>query len=303
MDCAATLFASFFIMRKWVLIFLAVLPATTLAFTPTKTRSPDEFSPQVRKFIDVSWDKLHAKDFSEKKLVYEYNSAQCSIFRDYIGTVLRRLIQESKLEDFTQDLYLLVECYNKNNFPLGAVLVSRTLIIQAGYMGGLTTEDELAALLAHELSHHTLRHDDIVEPSREKLPHRIHDPFESFVQSAPLTPEEIEFRNMKRVNEDEADQNSVLILANAGYSYVGAIDLLKLVYDIPGVDMQYSSLDGRQAIIIREARRLGLSPTEQKPFPEVIQNAVTAYFEKDRSDLKKIVRGSRRFKVSSLAKP
>lgn len=245
---------------------------------PAKTWKLARISERTRKAVDARWEEDGAL---EPQFSLSNRVAECRIFESYTLALLRKLITASSLESSAQDFYFSMNCYNLNQHPLGALVLGRTLEINQGYFAALESEDAFVALLAHELSHHILRHEDRIEPELRKV-----KPAEGSDMSEipPPSAQEMKIQKMILRNEREADQNSVAILANAGYSYLGALDLLNAVGKIRRfrASATHDSFEARKDLILTEAQRLNLREGAKRPFPDEILDARRAYFEEGR---------------------
>jgi predicted Zn-dependent protease len=91
-----------------------------------------------------------------------------------------------------------------------AQMKAGTLEISAALILLLSSEDEVAAVLAHELAHFTLAHD--------------HKGMENFSRLTPFA-----LKRFKMQQEAEADAESLSLLANAGYDPYAAVQALSSV--------------------------------------------------------------------------
>lgn len=259
------------------LVLLAASTSFAGPVYPVSRESADKFPLEGRQAIDAIWDTLHLVSGRPGALRSEFNSQECRVFEAYTSSILKTLIQRSQLQSETHDLLFYMDCYNLSRFPLGAKLRSRTLELNQGYMGSLKSEDEIAAVLAHELSHHIQRHEDRLQAIAPKKKEEA----EPVDMLAPQKVDEETLRTYKAMQkfEDEADLNSVAILANAGYSYVGAIDLLNNVgRGLFNSSPRHSTIPERIAMIEDRAQSLKLRAKPVRPVPSEVKSAVERYF-------------------------
>jgi hypothetical protein len=103
-------------------------------------------------------------------------------------------------------------------------------------------------------------------------------PADMFKAKAPDTTT-LRLQKKLQKHEDEADINSVPILANAGYSYGGSVELLDRVGRAAfSASPTHSGIAQRIRMIEQKAQTLGLQAAPVKPFPPEVKAAVESYF-------------------------
>lgn len=117
-------------------------------------------------------------------------------------------------------------------------LPSGAIVITIGLLGRITTEEQLAFVLAHELQHHYLKHVRSQmyihqkAKSNKKLESTVKDvlkggePVEEIAELRELFYETAEFN---RANELEADYAAIRLLKSVNYNPRGAIEVLNLL--------------------------------------------------------------------------
>ena len=142
-------------------------------------------------------------------------AVSCPQAQHYVERVLDRLIEGSSLRQAIQradfPVRPVVTC-GIADFP-DAEIKAGVLELSAELILALSSEDELAAMMGHELAHYTLAHD------ARKL--QVH---------AGLTPYTARALSIK--HEIEADNEGLILLANAGYDPYAAVDALKKMREI-----------------------------------------------------------------------
>lgn len=139
----------------------------------------------------------------------------CPQAQRHAQRILDRLIEGSRLRQAMQyadfPVQLAVTC-RVADFP-DAEIKAGVLEVSAELILALPSEDEIAAMMGHELAHYTLAHDE------KRL--EIHTRLTFF--SA---------RELSINNEIEADAEGLVLLANAGYDPYAAVDALKVIQTI-----------------------------------------------------------------------
>lgn len=134
----------------------------------------------------------------------------CPQTQRYAEGILDRLIDASNLRPAMQGadfpVHLVVTCgvvdHPDAEMKAGVLAVSAELMLE------MASEDEVAAMLGHELAHYTLAH---ASKTLEVYPR--------------LTP--YSARSLSITHELEADAEGLILLANAGYDPYAAVDALK----------------------------------------------------------------------------
>jgi len=136
----------------------------------------------------------------------------CPQAQRYAQRILDRLIEASRLREAMRHadfpVQLVVTC-GVADFP-DAEIKAGVLEVSAELILALPSEDEIAAMMGHELAHYTLAHDE------KRL--EVH---------ARLTP--VSARTLSIDHEIEADTEGLILLANAGYDPYAAVDALKTI--------------------------------------------------------------------------
>jgi hypothetical protein len=138
---------------------------------------------------------------------------RCPRGRAYLRVILKRLVHGSKLEVFARrapSIRLIVQCSQQSTLPVAKAGPGNLLLAPGALLAQADSEDAIAAVLAHELAHLTLRHAErfaqvSVHGSGEDLLH------------------------LKSTQEREADITGLRILVSAGYDPGAAIDHLRAV--------------------------------------------------------------------------
>ncbi len=157
----------------------------------------------------------------------------CPQAQRYAQRILDRLIEGSRLRqamqraDFT--VQLAVTC-GAADFP-DAIIKAGVLEVSAELILALTSEDEIAAMMGHELAHYTLAH------AEKRL--EVHARLTVFAA-----------RTLALDHEIEADTEGLVLLANAGYDPYAAVDALKSIRTLMlarrlQTDAAHPSLDDR----------------------------------------------------------
>jgi Peptidase family M48 len=129
----------------------------------------------------------------------------------FLRGILGRLVGASELDVFAQtapELELVVQCSHQRGLPVARVAPGKLLIVPGTLTRAADSEDSVAAVLAHELAHLSLRHAERAFAARA---------------SASDT------SRVRNGHEREADITGLQILVNAGYDPWAAIDHLREV--------------------------------------------------------------------------
>lgn len=194
----------------------------------------------------------------------------------YVRKVLARLIAGSGLEGRMEPLYLFVNDSTWGDH--GSGLNSGTLRVEPESVAAMSSEDEVAALIAHELGHHLRAHSERLAAVLAKHPRGGGG--DLFTPSRPSR-QEIDAR---LANEHEADAISLILLANAAYDPTAAIDALRSIRHVADHDPRFEfhrrrqdpfhpSLEERVAGMSRALAREGLAATRRSSegLPEVYE--------------------------------
>jgi predicted Zn-dependent protease len=176
----------------------------------------------------------------------------CPQAQRYAQRILDRLIEGSRLRQAMQHadfpVQLMVTC-GVADFP-DAKIKAGVLEVSAELMLALPSEDEIAAMMGHELAHYTLAHDE----KRLEIHSRL-TPFSA--------------RALSVDHEIEADTEGLILLANAGYDPYAAVDGLKGIRAILlarrlQTDADHPSLDDRIRNLQRQITNAGLQTVPRR---------------------------------------
>jgi hypothetical protein len=190
-----------------------VSPPEDLRFNPRKAVqfiALSRFSGQNRKKMRGFHDEFMADHAALLPA-----AVACPQAQRYAKGILDRLIGASALRQALHDadfpVHLVVTCgvldYPDAEMRAGVLEVSAELILE------MSCEDEIAAMMAHELAHYTLAHGAKTLEAYDRL-----------------TP--YSYRALSISHEFEADAEGVILLANAGYDPHAAVDALKIMQAI-----------------------------------------------------------------------
>jgi predicted Zn-dependent protease len=199
------------------------------------------FSPEDR-------EKMRAfhQEFVQALLAPLPDEVACPRAQRHAQRILDRLIEGSRLRQAIQHadfpVQLTVKCgvvdFPDAEMKAGVLEVSPELILV------LPSDDEIAAMLGHELAHYTLAHDE------KRL--EIHSRLTFF--SA---------RELSIKHEIEADTEGLILLANAGYDPYAAVDALTAIRAIViarglQTDAAHPNLDDRIHKLQRQITTAGM---------------------------------------------
>lgn len=148
-----------------------------------------------------------------------WNMKGCPVTTSYIHRILTRLVVSSNLGNYMSDqkapIFLEVACHEgleaSSVFSAPASLSFGRLKIAGAFMKLFGTEDEIAFVIAHELSHYLLAHDILSWDWSEK------DIGQIFLR--------------KKLRERDADMVGLQLLTNAGYNPNGAVRAYTIMFD------------------------------------------------------------------------
>lgn len=150
----------------------------------------------------------------------------------YVNNVAQLVAESSEFYDLPISVHVVdTDAIFANATPMGVILVSR------GMLDIIRSENELACLLAHELSHVTLQHGAIETEARKSKIHAEDafaemddelgkDEVEQELDDLAMDMYEHAIRGRKEVYEMEADARGVLYAKRAGYDPSGMATLL-----------------------------------------------------------------------------
>ena len=176
----------------------------------------------------------------------------CPQAQRHVQRILDRLIEGSRLRqailhaDFP--VLLVVTC-GVADFP-DAEIKAGVLEVSAELILALPSEDEIAAMMGHELAHYTLAHDE------QRL--EIHTRLTVF--SA---------RELSIKHEIEADTEGLVLLTNAGYDPYAAVDALKVIQAIVlarglQTDAAHPNLDDRIRKLQQQITKAGMQTVPRR---------------------------------------
>lgn len=170
----------------------------------------------------------------------------CPLAQRYAQGILDRLIDASALRqamlqaDFP--VQLVVTC-GVADFP-DAEIKAGVLEVSAELIIAMPSEDEIAAMMGHELAHYTLAHE------AKKL--------EAYARLTPFSA-----RALSIEHELEADAEGLILLANAGYDPYAAVDAMHVMRAILHTrslqtDAAHPDMDDRIRNLQRQISQTGL---------------------------------------------
>lgn len=138
---------------------------------------------------------------------------RCPEAQAYLEAILGRLVRGSKLDGFARaapKITLILQCARQRGLPVAKAGPGNILLVPGALLARAASEDAVAAVLAHELAHLSLRH------------------AERFAEAASFT-HRPDPRSLKSEHEREADITGLSILVRAGYDPRAAVDHLRAV--------------------------------------------------------------------------
>jgi beta-barrel assembly-enhancing protease len=151
------------------------------------------------------------------------HSAQADVIEAYIDTVGQRLAAHAKRKlDYRFHLIANRDFINAFALPGGHVFIGQGLLNQ------MSTEDELAFVLAHEIEH--IDHYHPVE--RVQIEAQLHNLNLDAVAAIAGLPMGLWQAGYSKDQEFEADREGIRLAAMAGYSPEGALDMLARFDDL-----------------------------------------------------------------------
>lgn len=141
----------------------------------------------------------------------------------YVQKIVDRLIAGSSLEEAAKANPVAVRVNDSSWGGPSASMSAGVLSVDPEVVTIMDTEDEVAAVLAHELIHHFMAHHELLAETVRKYPRKGGGDMFS-----PATPSKQELE-ARWGHECEADALSLRLLANAGYDPGAAADALKAV--------------------------------------------------------------------------
>jgi len=150
----------------------------------------------------------------------------------YVNNVAQLVVESSEFYDFPLSVHVVnTDAIFANSTPMGVVVLSK------GMLKIIRSENELACLLAHELSHVTLHHGAIETEVRKSKIHAEDafadmddelgkDEVEQELDDLAMDMYEHAIRGRKEVYEMQADARGILYAKRAGYDPSGMATLL-----------------------------------------------------------------------------
>lgn len=170
--------------------------------------------------VSTNFDKQLGKE-NAQVVASQMGLYQADKMQSYVNQVGQRLVKELDNNEFTFQFHILDDATpNAFALPGGYIYISR------GLLALLVTEDELACVLAHEISHVTQRHsvkqmNSSILPAIIELPGNVVGLFSQRlgnVINAPIsTGNALILSGYSRSHETEADTLGVKLAAKAGY--------------------------------------------------------------------------------------
>lgn len=153
----------------------------------------------------------------------------------YVDGIVKRLLEGSALAN---DVAVQV---NDGSWGMpSASLAAGVLRVDAELIAIMSSEDEVAAVIAHELAHHVRAHAEQLASTLRWFPRRGGG---DMLSSPAPTPRELRARWK---HEQEADEVGLLILANAGYDPSAAAAALEAVRREMDTEPRYEFFRGRR---------------------------------------------------------
>lgn len=229
----------------WLLLLASPVAAQMPAFEPpanplrmaqdTGARVPEPvFKIQVKYPVPVydrskfSSSFLKSQAEARKELIADIDDPRVVRFtipktKAYVQKIVDRLIAGSSLEAAAQAAPVTVRVNDSSWGSPSASMSAGVLSVDPEVVTIMDTEDEVAAVLAHELVHHFRAHHEQLALTVKKHPRTGGGDMFS-----PATPSKQELE-ARWGHECEADALSLRLLANAGYDPGAAADALKAV--------------------------------------------------------------------------
>ncbi|MFZ5570970.1 MAG: M48 family metalloprotease [Thermodesulfobacteriota bacterium] len=194
--------------------------------------------------------------------VSHYQLIEDPMINDYVKRVGRKIIAVMPPQPFTFHFYVVQEdVYNAFAGPAGHIF------LHSGLLEALSGEDELAGILAHEISHVSCRHlSDMIKKSKQTTLATLAGVAAGIflgAGGAAAAGSAVTIGSMaagqslslaySRENEIQADQNALQYLAKAGYSASGLLESLKTIRaktwfgtdEVPSYLMTHPAVDDR----------------------------------------------------------
>ncbi len=216
---------------------------------------------QSAEALTVKEEKEMSHEFIRMALGH-YQAIDDPLITDYVDRVGKKIIAVMPPQPFTFHFYVVKEdVYNAFAGPAG------NIFIHSGLLEALSGEDELAGILAHEISHVSCRHlSDMIKKSKKTTLATLAGVAAGIflgAGGAAAAGSAVTIGSMaagqslslaySRENEMQADQNALRYLALANYSASGLLDSLKTIRsknwfgtdEVPTYLMTHPAVDDR----------------------------------------------------------
>ena len=177
----------------------------------THDRKPDDRSGSGRIVLDTAYDDRKVGEDQTAEIEAELGLVEDEELLEYVRSVGIRLLRHAPPQPFDYE-FKVVDQSAPNAFALpgGKIYVSR------GLLALIQTEDELAGVIGHEITHAAERHTAArIDYSRRLNPFSI-----GFIRAAAIAA-------YGRDQERDADRGGQILAAQAGYDPAGIADFLR----------------------------------------------------------------------------
>lgn len=206
----------------------------------------DEFPLEVDTSIYPSI--VHNKIKSKRRIIGTVLSKgnACEEKQKYFTKIMNKLIASSKLKTPNGRPSIVVSCAGEDKKPSARLVAGKYIVISDRITDIANSEDELAAIIGHELAHFTLAHQ-----------HRLIYKFtnERIINKSIS-------RKLKKAHEREADLAGLKLMANAGYNPNYAITQLSKIKNSlqrPNTQHSHPDFDTRIMLLSQQIRSCKLS--------------------------------------------
>lgn len=236
---------------------LAALLAASASAAPRYEVRPYDRS-QLPRGVRAAAEKKHAAALKPADQNYKLLQHPLTKTRAYVESLTRSLASASAISAQTQNVLVRVDGGGglESGMHLGGILIIASRLVRHA-----RSEDELAAVIAHELVHHTHAHAERAYASRftyfgnERNPgSAAADPFASGGAGGPSAEEKKTMMGF----EVEADIIGLRVLVNAGYDPEAAVSVLHAYDELLEKEPRHGSIDAGGRHPPRAARIAGL---------------------------------------------
>jgi predicted Zn-dependent protease len=190
----------------------------------------DSFKPSPAQQVELG--KRAAADLRKREKVLPESDAKVKLVRR-IGKRLLATFHDDKPWEFSFDV---IESKEVNAFALPG----GPTFIYTGLLNKLKTEDELAGIMGHELTH--VRKEHWAYGYRDSQQHRLGLTIililaranNSVANLASITDETLFSLPFSRKHESEADDGGLIMMTQAGFNPQGMVDAFKLLQSLSG---------------------------------------------------------------------